>query len=80
MSTGFGRWSAGRFGHFPDLDLLRAVAAEVPLSALAIAGIIFENVSQLLAICFTRVAIGGAITTADDPVVVSREMLTALKP
>ncbi len=55
------------FGQFPGVDLLRAVAAEIRLPAFAIGGISRENLAEVLAAGFTRVAAGAAVTAADDP-------------
>jgi thiamine-phosphate pyrophosphorylase len=56
-----------RFEHFPGVELLRAVAAEIGLPAFAIGGITRDNLPQVLAAGFTRVAVGGAIVSAEDP-------------
>ena len=56
-----------QFDHFPGLDFLRQVAAEIALPAFAIGGIIRENLSQVLSTGFTRVAVGGAIATSQEP-------------
>ncbi|MDO4573793.1 MAG: thiamine phosphate synthase [Planctomycetia bacterium] len=44
------------FDHFPGLDFLRQVAAEITLPAFAIGGITAENVSRVYETGFTRVA------------------------
>lgn len=64
-----------RFEHFPGVELLRAVAAEIRLPAFAIGGIDGENLAEVLASGFTRVAVSGAITSAADPVVAAKELL-----
>lgn len=56
-----------RFEHFPGVELLRAVAAEIRLPAFAIGGITRENIEQVLAAGFSRVAVSGAIVEAEDP-------------
>jgi thiamine-phosphate pyrophosphorylase len=56
-----------QFEHFPGLDLLRAVAAEIRLPAFAIGGINQENIGRVLAAGFTRVAVSGAALEARDP-------------
>lgn len=68
-----------QFEQFPGVELLRAVAAEIRLPAFAIGGITVENLSDVLATGFSRVAVGGAIAAANDPAVAAREMLSALK-
>jgi len=55
------------FDHFPGLEFLRQVAAEISLPAFAIGGITLENLSQVRATGFTRVAVGGLIATSSDP-------------
>jgi thiamine-phosphate pyrophosphorylase len=67
-----------QFEHFPGLDLLRAVAAEIRLPAFAIGGITAENLAEVCAAGFTRVALSGAITTADDPATGAREILASI--
>jgi thiamine-phosphate pyrophosphorylase len=67
------------FDHFPGLDFLRQVAAEISLPAFAIGGITPENVLQVLDTGICRVALAGAVNQATD---ISREVslfLTALK-
>jgi thiamine-phosphate pyrophosphorylase len=54
------------FDHFPGLDFLRQVAAEITLPAFAIGGITRENLPQVLATGFTCVAVGGAIGASAD--------------
>ncbi len=66
------------FDHFPGVELLRAVAAEIRLPAFAIGGIRAENVPQVLAAGFRRIAVSGAITHAADPVAAARELLKKL--
>jgi thiamine-phosphate pyrophosphorylase len=67
-----------QFDHFPGVELLRAVAGEIGLPAFAIGGIAKENVGEVLAAGFKRVAIGGAITGADDPLRVVKNIKVAL--
>ena len=66
------------FEHFPGVELLRAVAAEIRLPAFAIGGIARENISEVRAAGFTRVAISGAITRAEDPSRAAREIKSTL--
>ena len=68
--------------HFPDLpgpELLRAVAEEIRLPAFAIGGITAENLPQVLAAGFSRIAVSGAITQAPDPAQAARDLLARLK-
>ena len=67
------------FDHFPGVELLRAVAAEIRLPAFAIGGIRAENVQQVLAAGFRRIAVSGAITQAPDPFAAARELLARLE-
>ena len=66
-----------KFQDFPGLDLLRAVAAEVRLPAFAIGGITCGNLPQVLEAGFRRVAVSGAVTTA-DPAAAVRQLLTGM--
>ncbi|MGA2258909.1 MAG: thiamine phosphate synthase, partial [Thermoguttaceae bacterium] len=66
------------FEHFPGVELLRAVAAEIRLPAFAIGGISKKNVDQVISAGFTRVAISGAITGAEDPVQAVEEIKAEL--
>ena len=68
------------FDHFPGLDFLRQVAAEISLPAFAIGGITRENLPQVLATGFTRVAVGGAIASSAHPVDDIRHFLKQLQP
>jgi thiamine-phosphate pyrophosphorylase len=63
-----------QFDHVPGVELLRAVAAEIRLPAFAIGGITRENLEQVKSAGFTRVAIGGAITGADEAVQAVKEI------
>jgi thiamine-phosphate pyrophosphorylase len=58
--------STKQFEHFPGLDFLRQVAAEIALPAFAIGGITTANLSLVLATGFKRIAVGGAIAAASD--------------
>ena len=66
------------FEQFPGVELLRAVAAEIRLPAFAIGGICRENLAEVLAAGFTRVAVGAAVTSADDPARAVRELLAGM--
>ena len=67
-----------QFDHFPGLELLRAVAAEIRLPAFAIGGITRENLDQVKSAGFRRVAVSGAIIGAEDPVQAAREIKAEL--
>ena len=66
------------FEHFPGLDLLRAVAAEIRLPAFAIGGITSENLAEVLAAGIARIAVSAAITAAADPAEAARQLLAVL--
>ena len=67
-----------QFDRFPGLELLRAVAAEIRLPAFAIGGIARKNLDQVKSAGFRRIAVGGAILGAEDPVQAAREMKNIL--
>ncbi len=67
-----------RFEHFPGVELVRAVSAEIRLPAFAIGGIDRSNVAQVLAAGATRIAVGSAITAADDPARAARELASTV--
>jgi thiamine-phosphate pyrophosphorylase len=67
------------FDHFPGLELLRAVAAEVSLPAFAIGGISEENVEQVMAAGFRRIAVRSAVTDADRPAAAVSRLLSKLR-
>lgn len=66
------------FNHFPGLDFIRQVAAEISLPAFAIGGITLENVEQVLATGVRRVAVSGAITKSDDADVATKRFMQSL--
>jgi thiamine-phosphate pyrophosphorylase len=68
-----------QFDEFPGVGFLRAVADEIRLPAFAIGGITRENVPEVLATGFTRVAVAAAITAATDPAAAARDMLATLE-
>ncbi|HEV3338892.1 MAG TPA: thiamine phosphate synthase [Pirellulales bacterium] len=59
--------------------LLRAVNAEIQLPAFAIGGIDGNNLGEVLAAGFRRIAVSGAVLSAEDPGAAAREILRALK-
>lgn len=67
------------FDTFPGLAYVRQVAAEISLPAFAIGGIFRENVGQVLAAGATRIAVGGAIFSADDSRSATRELSAAIE-
>jgi len=68
-----------QFSQFMGTELLRSVQAEIRLPAFAIGGITWKNLPEVLATGFTRIAVSGAITAADDPASAARELMAALK-
>jgi thiamine-phosphate pyrophosphorylase len=66
------------FDHFPGVELLCAVAAEIRLPAFAIGGISKENLGQVKSAGFRRVAVSGAVLAADDPGRAAREIKAKL--
>lgn len=56
-----------RFAEFTGLELLAAVGAEISLPAFAIGGITVRNLPSVLEAGITRVAVSGAISTAENP-------------
>ena len=64
------------FDRFPGLDFLRQVAGEISLPAFAIGGITVENLADVLATGFTRVAVQGGINPTESRVA---SFLTALQ-
>ena len=67
-----------QFSQFTGTELLRSVRAEIQLPAFAIGGITMENLPQVLAAGFTRVAVSGAISGTKDPAAAAGEFLAAL--
>jgi thiamine-phosphate pyrophosphorylase len=67
-----------RFDNFPGLDLLRAVAAEIRLPAFAIGGINADNLSEVAAAGFTRIAVSNAVTGAASASTAARQLLARL--
>ncbi len=66
------------FDAFPGCELLSAVHEEIRLPAFAIGGITAENLPQVLATGFERIAVGGAVTGAGDPAHSARQLLARL--
>jgi thiamine-phosphate pyrophosphorylase len=69
-----------QFDHFPGVEFLRQVAAEISLPAFAIGGITLENVAGVLAAGFHRVAVAGGIAETTDGRAEVASFLTALGP
>jgi thiamine-phosphate pyrophosphorylase len=70
--------STKTFAAFPGLDLLREVASNITLPSFAIGGIQAENLASVLATGITRIAVGSAILSANDPVSACQKLNHAL--
>ncbi len=66
------------FVQFPGLEYAHAVASEVSLPAYAIGGITLQNLEHVLATGVHGVAVGAAITAANDPPAAAKEFLRVL--
>lgn len=55
-----------QFESFPGLEFIAQVAAEITLPAFAIGGIIGDNAAQVAAAGITRVAVSGAVSSAES--------------
>jgi thiamine-phosphate pyrophosphorylase len=66
------------FDQFPGLDFVRAAAAETTLPAFAIGGIGPSNIADVIEAGIRRVAVGSAISKADDPRIVAAELRRVL--
>jgi len=63
------------FDTFPGLELLRAVGREITLPAFAIGGVTSENLAQVFTAGCRRIAVTGAVISAQDPAQAARELL-----
>src|SRR5437899_2604322 len=61
-----------QFDQFPGLDFVAAVAGLTALPAFAIGGVTPKNVASVVKAGLKRVAVGQAITKADDPQAVAK--------
>jgi thiamine-phosphate pyrophosphorylase len=68
-----------QFDSFAGLDYVRAVAGATSLPAYAIGGITPENAAEVKAAGLTRVAVGNAITQAEEPREVALAILEKLR-
>jgi thiamine-phosphate pyrophosphorylase len=66
------------FDHFPGLALLREVAAEISLPTFAIGGITLERVPEIMECGIERVAVGQAISAADNPASAATELVALI--
>jgi thiamine-phosphate pyrophosphorylase len=67
------------FDQFAGLDYLREVASEIRLPMFAIGGITAQNLDPVLATGISRVAVGSAVTAANDPACAAQELLGMLR-
>ncbi len=67
-----------QFDRLAGLELVRAVAAEVRLSAFAIGGITADNLPLVRQAGLGRVAVSGAVASAADPGAAARRLLALL--
>jgi thiamine-phosphate pyrophosphorylase len=67
-----------KFEIFAGLDFLREVAAEIRLPTFAIGGITADNLPDVLATGISRVAVGAAVTAANNPGSAARSLLDIL--
>ena len=67
------------FDQFPGPQFLRDVAAEISLPAFAIGGISLARLAEVTEAGFHRVAVGAAVTAAEDPADVVRAFRAALE-
>jgi thiamine-phosphate pyrophosphorylase len=66
------------FHEFTGVELLKQIAAEIRLPAFAIGGVGAENVGQVVAAGFRRIAVSAAIVDAANPQAAASELLSAL--
>jgi len=66
------------FAKYTGVGLLQEVAAEISLPAFAIGGINVDNLPEVLAAGFKRVAVSSAIVSAREPATAAKEMLCRL--
>jgi thiamine-phosphate pyrophosphorylase len=60
------------FTEYPGIPFLRDVAAEIALPAFAIGGMTLDNLTEVQAAGFQRIAVSSAITSAENPGEVAR--------
>lgn len=71
--------SSKPFDEYPGVELLREVNHQISLPAFAIGGVNLQNLSQVLATGFTRIAVCSAVTQAGDPAAAASKLLEGLK-
>lgn len=70
--------STKQFEQFPGVAFLQQVAAEITLPAFAIGGVTLENLANVTAAGFRRVAVSGAVTTAPNPALAAKRFCELL--
>ena len=73
------RSATKEFTDFTGIELLAQVRAEIRLPAFAIGGVTLENLPQVIAAGFARVAVQSAIGDADDPRAAAEQFLQMLR-
>jgi thiamine-phosphate pyrophosphorylase len=68
-----------QFESLAGLELVRSVAAEIRLPAFAIGGVTLDNLPEVLAAGFARVAVSAAIVEASDPAAVASAFVKRLR-
>lgn len=66
------------FPHYPGLELVTAVAAEISIPAFAIGGITPDNVGEVVRSGLRRVAVSGSVVNASDPAAVVQALRAKL--
>jgi thiamine-phosphate pyrophosphorylase len=67
------------FDDFAGLGYLKQAAAEIRLPIFAIGGVSQNNLPEVLATSIHRVAVGAAITAANEPASAARQLLSMLE-
>jgi thiamine-phosphate pyrophosphorylase len=66
------------FDNFPGIEFLRQVVEATPMPAFAIGGISLDNIEEISAVGFTRVAVSACLTNTDDVTAMVAELKGAL--
>ena len=72
--------STKNFAALPGLNLLREIAREITLPSFAIGGITTDNLADVQATGFSRIALSAAITQAANPDQAAAKLLSRLSP
>jgi thiamine-phosphate pyrophosphorylase len=68
-----------QFEHFPGVEFLKVVAAEIRLPAFAIGGVNLENIGLVKAAGIRRVAVSGVVVGAREPAEAVKRLKAELK-